>query len=753
MAVHPAVAVTIVAGQAEVAAQGEVEGQVGLPFEAILHVGGADRREVGTVAVGAGVGGIDAGAEAAPLAGPPGDREAAGRVDVVDRTDGRGVHACGVVQVAAVGIARVSVKVEGELLCAVEGQAEVERAVREVVAVDIDGLRGDGARPAVVGLAHGDGVLRPFVAQAGREGDGRFLPRAARLGRDFVRQGVVEPGVAQRDMERVGGVAHVDEIESRGLRAAERIVGADGELAAVLVGAPREPLHRGRRLDEERPAADSIGRPVAVVVEVDILMAQGQFGAQRDPAVAAQGLFVIELDAGAVREGLYRAEIGVLGVDALLQRVAQRGQGAQRAARALVPSRQAVEAVEGVLRLVARPRELVRGFDASRDAVVLDVAQRVFGVRREAEVVGGTVVVAPAEVGVQPACGIVEAVAVEVLIVLVGLAERGIHVEQVGRKGKVSLGPGLVAHLVARQEAFGQGAARHGAAPGRAERVGHGAVERLTGQAVRVGLEVGHTAGLGVVVAVITHFVIQVDVTPFLRAQCEAKAGVHAVRTQARACFGAAESVARREVGHLVRAHIDVPPHVRVVRRGGEAHGVAGLEVVVGRGALARHEPAESPVSCRPVGPLPLADEVEVVHVGREHEALPAVDVEAEKRARVAPLGAVGQVGVERPRTLVVGFQVDVHHVALVAHVAAHGLAALALALVDLDLAHDVGRQVLQGQLGVAVEEVLAAEQDVLDVAAVDVDPSVAQLGAGELFDEVVEHRAVGQVEGVGVIY
>ena len=95
----------------------------------------------------------------------------------------------------------------------------------------------------------------------------------------------------------------------------------------------------------------------------------------------------------------------------------------------------------------------------------------------------------------------------------------------------------------------------------------------------------------------------------------------------------------------------------------------------------------------------------------------------------------------------------DVHHVALVAHVAAHGLAALALALVDLDLAHDVGRQVLQGQLGVAVEEVLAAEQDVLDVAAVDVDPSVAQLGAGELFDEVVEHRAVGQVEGVGVIY
>ena len=32
---------------------------VGLPFEAILHVGGADRREVGTVAVGAGVGGTE----------------------------------------------------------------------------------------------------------------------------------------------------------------------------------------------------------------------------------------------------------------------------------------------------------------------------------------------------------------------------------------------------------------------------------------------------------------------------------------------------------------------------------------------------------------------------------------------------------------------------------------------------------------------------------------------------------------------
>ena len=76
------------------------------------------------------------------------------------------------------------------------------------------------------------------------------------------------------------------------------------------------------------------------------------------------------------------------------------------------------------------------------------------------------------------------------------------------------------------------------------------------------------------------------------------------------------------------------------------------------------------------------------------------------------------------------------------------------LLVVDGDVLHGVGGQVLQEQLAVVAEELLAVEQQVVDELAVVVDAAVApQLYTRQLADEGIEHRAFGQDKGVGIIY
>ena len=75
------------------------------------------------------------------------------------------------------------------------------------------------------------------------------------------------------------------------------------------------------------------------------------------------------------------------------------------------------------------------------------------------------------------------------------------------------------------------------------------------------------------------------------------------------------------------------------------------------------------------------------------------------------------------------------------------------LLVVDGDVLHGVGGQVFKHQLAVVTEELLAVEQQVVDELAVVVNATVAlQLHARQLADEGVEHRPLGQDEGIGII-
>ena len=97
--------------------------------------------------------------------------------------------------------------------------------------------------------------------------------------------------------------------------------------------------------------------------------------------------------------------------------------------------------------------------------------------------------------------------------------------------------------------------------------------------------------------------------------------------------------------------------------------------------------------------------------------------------------------------------QFHVHHVAVVAHhVLAEELALVAPLVVDFDGLHRVGRQVVEHNGVVATEEVLAVEQQRIDVLAVVVDATaLLQLHARQLAHQRVEHRPFSQLEGVGI--
>ena len=72
--------------------------------------------------------------------------------------------------------------------------------------------------------------------------------------------------------------------------------------------------------------------------------------------------------------------------------------------------------------------------------------------------------------------------------------------------------------------------------------------------------------------------------------------------------------------------------------------------------------------------------------------------------------------------------------------------------MVGLHLLHGVGRQVVEHHLVVALEEVLAVEQQFVDLLAMHQNATVVlQLHAVHLTDEGIEHGAVGNVEGIGI--
>ena len=63
-------------------------------------------------------------------------------------------------------------------------------------------------------------------------------------------------------------------------------------------------------------------------------------------------------------------------------------------------------------------------------------------------------------------------------------------------------------------------------------------------------------------------------------------------------------------------------------------------------------------------------------------------------------------------------------------------------------------RQIVEHYLVVALEEVLAVEREVVNLFAIHIDVAIAlDLGSRQLAHEGIEHRAVGHVEGAGIIH
>ncbi len=147
-----------------------------------------------------------------------------------------------------------------------------------------------------------------------------------------------------------------------------------------------------------------------------------------------------------------------------------------------------------------------------------------------------------------------------------------------------------------------------------------------------------------------------------------------------------------------------------------------------------------------------LAVVVEVVDVAHQRDVGGGAEPRCEQTPGVSVLGAVSTLRVYYPPVVVLAFQLHVHRqVALLIAVVAPLLLG-GLPLVDLDVLDGICGDVLEHQVVLAVKKLLAVQQQRFDKLAVHLYLSrLVQLHARQLGYQRVEHRAFGQLEGVGV--
>ena len=143
---------------------------------------------------------------------------------------------------------------------------------------------------------------------------------------------------------------------------------------------------------------------------------------------------------------------------------------------------------------------------------------------------------------------------------------------------------------------------------------------------------------------------------------------------------------------------------------------------------------------------------VGVVAIQHGHHAVVALHHHAEDAARIAVLRAHAQVDVHHLATVHALSQAEVEHRLLIAVIDAGDAAQVALLVVGTDALHDVGGQVLQRSLRVA--ELLVVHLDLAHRLTVDLDVAVVvHLGTGQALHQLLHHRALGGLEGIGIIY
>ena len=143
---------------------------------------------------------------------------------------------------------------------------------------------------------------------------------------------------------------------------------------------------------------------------------------------------------------------------------------------------------------------------------------------------------------------------------------------------------------------------------------------------------------------------------------------------------------------------------------------------------------------------------VDVVRLSRQCEPVLLGVAHGEGASRVAVVASCGEVDVAYHALVVLLLQVHVQHELLVARVHTHESRLSSRLLVGLHLVHRVGRQVLQGFLGVAVEEVAAVDEQRAHLPSVDFYHTVLQCRPRQLADERVEHGTLGELEGRSVV-
>ena len=128
------------------------------------------------------------------------------------------------------------------------------------------------------------------------------------------------------------------------------------------------------------------------------------------------------------------------------------------------------------------------------------------------------------------------------------------------------------------------------------------------------------------------------------------------------------------------------------------------------------------------------------------------VVVKGKEARHVAVVGAGACLGVAHESAVIFALQLHVHHVVLALHVVPDHLALSGRLVIDLQFLHGEVGQIVEHHFVLTAEEVLAVQHQVVHLATVDVDVAIVlQLGPLHLTDEPVEHRALGQVEGIGI--
>ena len=130
-------------------------------------------------------------------------------------------------------------------------------------------------------------------------------------------------------------------------------------------------------------------------------------------------------------------------------------------------------------------------------------------------------------------------------------------------------------------------------------------------------------------------------------------------------------------------------------------------------------------------------------------------ETEPKEACEIAIGRAVTRSDVAHPSDGVFAFQIDIHHqrqVFFTLFLAFGDIAPGMLLAINLHLVHHVGGQILQGHTRISAKEVFAIDQQTAHILPIDGDLAVAQLEAREEFDEAVEHRAFGQLKGVGIV-